>query len=314
MQQCCQMTFVVGALILSAFTLYFSVRNYVDFDLLSASRSSLGFHVRQGTSNVTRTTTLKEVKPLFFLAICTAVGPRNAYYLDEWIAFHLIAGVDQFFLRLDAAVDNATRRVVDRWVARQIITLFELHGNPEDENAVVLRPDVFMNKVAARCYDIVAPSTHWMALIDTDEFMFPQHGCSIAEKIHEACHNRLPTVVLWWTMFGSSHLTDRSEGANLVIEDFLRNGGDCSVVGCKNKDYCSECRHTKQIVNTWCVRTSRHAHNHWIERPGEMPLECLEILGHTRNSMSMYERWAGAGPRSAPESQLYTSKHGKMCG
>jgi hypothetical protein len=226
----------------------------------------------------------------FFVSICSRVGPRLAPYLDEWIAFHLIAGVDHFFFMVDKIADNATRSTVQAWVARGFASEITWKGPLDDPR--ISKGWVAPNAFMGQCYDQVAPRTEWMALIDTDEFIVPADGCSIADTIRKHCHEDLPQVVLFWTAFGTSFRKTRDVQNGLVIEDFLMSGGNCSSV-CKGTDpltYCRECRHTKAIVNTKCARTATHAHNHWVTNVHEMPLRCLESIGHNYSTIA---EWKG---------------------
>eukprot|EP00667_Euglena_gracilis_P010905 EG_transcript_11110 len=221
-----------------------------------------------------------------YVVICSRVGPGDGPYLDEWVAYHLAAGVDHIFLGVDPDADPATKRTTRRWLGTKFVTRFRWNKTNVD---VRILDRTSSSSFAARCYDVVAPRTRWMALIDTDEFIVP-HGCSIPDTIDQFCHPLIPWIPLIWTMFGSSHREDRHCGANLVIEDFVWSGGNCSHM-CKpgqghSPFYCGECRHTKAIANTFCARGARHAHNHWVNHLDEMPGECLQAAGLTHAELA----------------------------
>eukprot|EP00667_Euglena_gracilis_P008832 EG_transcript_8963 len=221
-----------------------------------------------------------------YVVICARVGPGDGPYLDEWVAYHLAAGVDHLFLGVDPAADAVTKRATRRWLASKYVTRMRWNKTFIDQR--VFEP-TFSTSFMARCYDVVGSRTRWMALIDTDEFIVPR-GCSIPEAIAQFCHPLIPWVPVVWSMFGSSHRDDRRCVANLVVEDFTMSGGNCSHL-CPPQagqfyPYCGECRHTKAVVNTFCARTARHADNHWVNRLDEMPAECLQAIGTTRKAMA----------------------------
>eukprot|EP00667_Euglena_gracilis_P011042 EG_transcript_11267 len=238
----------------------------------------------------------------YYVAICARVESGDGPYLDEWVAYHLAAGADHIFLGVDPAADGHTQLAVRRWRANRFVT--RMRWNKTLMDSRVSEPNL-SNSFQARCYDVVGSRTRWMALIDTDEFIVPR-GCSIPHAIAQSCHPLIPWIPLIWTMFGSGHRDDRRFGANLVIEDFVLSGGNCTH-SCPHAPgqfhpYCGECRHTKAVVNTFCARTARHAHHHWVEHVEEMPPECLQAIRATpeelacRPSNQMLEGRGDVGP------------------
>eukprot|EP00667_Euglena_gracilis_P014154 EG_transcript_14635 len=213
-----------------------------------------------------------------FLAVCSRVGPQLGWYLDEWIAFHLVVGVSHFYLGVDERTEPHTRAVVERWMARGVVT--DLRWlRVRNEHRIHLRGST-TDGFLAQCYDEVVPEAKWIALIDADEFLVPTTGCSVPALLKQL-NPRLPWVPLWWMMFGSSHHVSRDH-AGLIIEDFKWSGGNCSERCPPNADglltHCGECRHTKVLANSVCVRTARHVANHWVLKMDELPSQCLHML------------------------------------
>jgi hypothetical protein len=107
-----------------------------------------------------------------------------------------------------------------------------------------------------------------MMLVDADEFIFPQNGCSLAAYLDSGiCSPFRSHISVPWNLFGTSGHTHQPEG--LVLENYLMHGGDrgCRGHGCEGN-------HEKVIVNTLCVRQAIHASNHEVENLELIPNYC----------------------------------------
>eukprot|EP01062_Namystynia_karyoxenos_P048188 TRINITY_DN36602_c0_g1_i2.p1 TRINITY_DN36602_c0_g1~~TRINITY_DN36602_c0_g1_i2.p1 ORF type:complete len:527 (+),score=64.57 TRINITY_DN36602_c0_g1_i2:95-1675(+) len=182
----------------------------------------------------------------------------------------------------------------------------------------------------ARCWDHAGHRVKWMALLDSDEFAFPRFGCSMREALGQCAQNSTH-VLLRWEMFGGQGF-DRHP-AGLLTENFLTSGGNCSQYGrrmrpprgverrrsarsCANPfDYCghggwTECRHTKYIANTDCLRGPRHAMAHQPARLDEAPQEC----DAKADSVEQCTRWLREGGCGGEHPGRCTASHApKRC-
>ena len=106
-----------------------------------------------------------------------AIFKDEAHYLREWLDYHLVAGVDHFYLYNNDSTDNFTE-VLAPYVAANIVTLIDFPGRamqmPAYEDA--------LEKFRFTC--------RYMAIIDLDEFIFPKTNQSIAEVVDHVTRRR----------------------------------------------------------------------------------------------------------------------------
>ena len=139
-----------------------------------------------------------------------AILKNEGAYLKEWLDYHLLAGVDHFYLYDNDSTDNQAE-VAAPYVEAGLVDYFHAPGKAMQ---IVAYNDAVKNfKFHCR----------HMAFIDGDEFIFPKTNQSIAEVVDEIL-SRNPNaagVAINWQLFGSTgHETaDYSRG---VLERFTR--------------------------------------------------------------------------------------------
>ena len=175
------------------------------------------------------------------LAVC-AIFKDEASYLAEWTSFHLLVGVERFYL-----YDNNS---TDDWRAAL---------QPELEAGIVEttdwpKPQSERLQMSAyeHCLKRHRADTRWIAFIDVDEFLFSPAGEPLPSVLIRFAS--WPGVLAGWRLYGTGGWLTRPEG--LVTESYvLRAAEDCSSAWA-----------TKPIVNPhrtvpW-VR-SAHVMQHW---------------------------------------------------
>src|SRR5690348_7730635 len=123
------------------------------------------------------------------LSVC-ALFKNEAKYLKEWIEYHLLAGVDHFYLyNLDSTDDYI--KVLRPYIEKKQVTLVFWHdfiGEQDEENLFIwaLGTQIPAYENAARFRAI--KETKWLVFLDVDEFLVsPQsHNLSsILEKYND---------------------------------------------------------------------------------------------------------------------------------
>jgi glycosyl transferase family 92 len=139
-----------------------------------------------------------------YLSICA--GYRNeAPYLQEWIEFHRLAGVEHFFL-YDAHSTDAHEAVLAPYVEDGIVTTHDWEGISHNQ------ADTYNE-----CLRAHRDESRWIAFIDCDEFLFSPTGRTLPETLAE--FEPWPAVGVNWALFGrSGHVT---KPTGLVIENYL---------------------------------------------------------------------------------------------
>ncbi len=140
---------------------------------------------------------------LYNVSIC-AIFKNEARYLEEWLSFHRIVGVEHFFLYNNNS-DDDYERVLRKYIDANIVTLHNWDKNQRQMEAYL------------DCINNHRNDTKWIGFIDIDEFVVPRKGRSI-NNILEQFENR-GAVKLYWRLFGTSGKVSR-DTTGLVTEDF----------------------------------------------------------------------------------------------
>jgi hypothetical protein len=132
---------------------------------------------------------------------------RNAgEYIQEWLDFHLLAGVDYFLLYNNDSTDNFGP-IIEPYSKKGVAQLIDWPGYKQ-QNAIY---DHAL-KVAKSL------GISWLAFIDDDEFLFDSQGASLKEALCE--YEPYGGVAVAWKIFGSSNKIHRDPG--LVTERFTK--------------------------------------------------------------------------------------------
>ena len=139
-----------------------------------------------------------------------AIFKNEAPYLREWLDYHLLAGVEHFYLYNNDSSDDY-EKILAPYVEANLVTLIDWSGEIMQMPAY----NDALNRFRFFC--------RYMAFIDLDEFIFPKTNQSIVEVADEILSRdeRAAALGINWQIFGSNgHETaDLSKG---VLERFTR--------------------------------------------------------------------------------------------
>lgn len=159
-------------------------------------------------------------------------------YIEEWLAFHKVIGVDCVFL-YDNDSSDRTKELVQPYIESGFVIYNLIHGEKQQSPAY---------NHAIKSYGHLCK---YMAFIDADEFLLPKNpSIKMTEIVEQAFERDKNTgaIGINWYIYGSSGHQKKTPG--LVIERFLyRASTDCVTN-----------RHIKSIVKPSCVRLFNHPH------------------------------------------------------
>jgi len=138
----------------------------------------------------------------------TSIQRNRGKWLKEWILFHRLVGVTNFYIYLHKCTDNS-REIVSELSKRINIQFFELDG------------DIFRPQLAAfkHSYDNFGHEVDWMAFIDGDEFLYTPNADKIQDVLSNFSYKKLSALAVYWACYGSSgHIT---EPEGLILENFI---------------------------------------------------------------------------------------------
>ena len=160
---------------------------------------------------------------LYNLAVVTILK-NEGHYLKEWLDYHLLAGVDHFYLYDNDSNDNYDE-IIAPYVKAGLVTSEKISG----ESAQFAAYDFAVRDYRFHC--------RLMAFIDLDEFIFPKNTtATISETLDEILKNfpDASGVAINWQLFGSNgqETADFSRG---VLERFTRRAPVDWVVPIPNR-------------------------------------------------------------------------------
>ena len=117
---------------------------------------------------------------------------NESLYLREWIEFHLLVGVNKFFLYNNNS-DDDYHSVLDPYIASGIVELIEWPVNPPSQLS------------AYQHYIDGHRGAYWTAFIDIDEFLFPVRYDTLQKAIPFLPQS---AIGVNWICFGSSGKTE----------------------------------------------------------------------------------------------------------
>ena len=168
-----------------------------------AARCIMLMGVRKWRAVIKAESTRKFKYKLAVGAIMKNEGP----YLKEWLDYHILVGVEKFYLYNNGSTDN-TADVVAPYVASGVVELIDFPGPARQAAA---------NADAVRR---AADEARWLAIIDLDEFLVPVKHRTITEFL-ETLPRNFWSVVVTWVCYGSSGHVKKPDG--LVMENYRRH-------------------------------------------------------------------------------------------
>lgn len=174
----------------------------------------------------------------------------EAQNLAEWLEYHLMLGVEHFFLYSHMSQDNY-KKVLRPYIKAKQVTLIEWNfprrrvapggGGPFPQTTAYDHALGRLRGVA-----------RWIVVIDSDEFVVQMTELTLTEFL--AQHEDKAGVALNWALFGTSG--HKTKPAGLSIENYTFRAPRGSIGN----------KHVKTIINPLCVRKSKDPHQWEVGR------------------------------------------------
>ena len=134
------------------------------------------------------------------LSVC-ALFKNEAPFLKEWIEYHLLVGVDHFYL-YDLGSNDKYGNVIVPYIKQGIVTLLHwpilVDENDQYLWALATQLPAYENAIKLKALH----QTRWLALLDINEFLVPPVGSSIVEVLEK--YDDFPGVMLPCEYFDAS--------------------------------------------------------------------------------------------------------------
>ncbi len=137
------------------------------------------------------------------ISIC-GIFKNESKFLDEWIKYHLVVGVDHFYLYNNNSNDEFLE-ILQPYINKGIVDLIDW---PYDHPQMKAYED---------CYRRNKNNSNWLAFIDIDEFICPISTDNLKSWLSDFKY--YPSVSVYWKNFGSNGRIIHDE-AQFVIEQY----------------------------------------------------------------------------------------------
>ena len=137
----------------------------------------------------------------------------EAQYMQEWIEYYLLQGVEHFYIYNNNGTDN-TLQVLKKYIDKGLITWINYPGLAQQRR--------IYNDAIARFKN----ETQWLGLADCDEFVVPLKSQTIVDWLKTV--PKCSQVLIHWCVYGSSGHKKQTKG--LVIERFTKHAKEPSKI------------------------------------------------------------------------------------
>jgi len=150
---------------------------------------------------------------LYDLAV-VAIMKNETPYIKEWLDYHLLAGVNHFYI-YDNQDDDEQKKIMQPYIDAGLVTHIPYPGKVRQCEAY--NDSVKKYKFFCR----------YMAFIDGDEFIFPKDTRSITEVVDEILkdNSQIGGLAINWQIFGSN-FQEKADYSRGVLERFTRRAPD----------------------------------------------------------------------------------------
>lgn len=140
-----------------------------------------------------------------------AVFKNEADYLDEWVRYHQLIGIEHFYLVNNNSTDDY-KKVLEKFVDDGTVTLIDL----PDKNAQMKAYQLVMERFSQE--------TTWLAIIDIDEFIVMVDKSVKLPEFLNKFGEEVSQIIVGWMIFGSSGHIKKLEGG--VLDRFRLHSTD----------------------------------------------------------------------------------------
>lgn len=140
-----------------------------------------------------------------------AVFRDEAPYLKEWIEFHRVVGVEHFYLVNHLSRDHY-QAVLQPYINDGTVELDNWNEEYASHGWAQLQKDIYQKKI-----EEIRDKTHWLAVIDIDEFLFPVVENNLIDVLNS--YEEFAGLCVNWQLYGTSNIEKLSD-KDLQIEKF----------------------------------------------------------------------------------------------
>ena len=137
------------------------------------------------------------------IGFCTIFKDESPF-LKEWLDYHLLIGVEHFYLYNNNSSDNYLE-ILTPYIDKGIVTLIEWPETPGQLSAYKHWLTNYKDEVK------------WVSFLDVDEFYCPIKDINLKDWIKK--YEKYPVLLVYWRFFGASSKIEHDDNS-FVIEQY----------------------------------------------------------------------------------------------
>lgn len=145
-------------------------------------------------------------KTKYELSLC-AIFQDEGKYLKEWIEYHQLIGVEHFYLYNNNSQDDY-KKVLKPYIKKKIVEVIDW-PSPETEDWTPYQIKAYNDCIKRR-----KKETHWLAIIDTDEYIVPMTTDHLPTLLKN--YEKEGGLKIFWQFFGTSWIKSIPNDKTLI--------------------------------------------------------------------------------------------------
>jgi hypothetical protein len=131
----------------------------------------------------------------YFLSLCCII--KNEDYLEEFLIFYMILGVEHFFLYDNESTIPLKKRL-HQSIFKEKCTIIDFPGKCKQLDAY------------EDCLKKTKLLSTWLIIVDADEYIFPKKCFNLREFLRD--YKNYQAIGINWIMFGSNNHIEKQQG------------------------------------------------------------------------------------------------------
>lgn len=166
----------------------------------------------------------QEPKKTHHLSI-TTLTRNSASFIKEWLEYHLLIGVDHFYI-LDNESGDGLYSVLKPYIEKKTVTYIPWKDDSYRDAQLKMSLNT-QQKGLVYALSLYGCKSDWIALIDDDEFILPKGNRTLKDILND--YTDYGGLALGWAWFGSNGHISKPDN-NLVVETFTKRRADLDIL------------------------------------------------------------------------------------
>jgi hypothetical protein len=168
----------------------------------------------------------------YYLSLCCII--KNERYLEEFIMYHSIVGVEHFYIYDNESDIKIRDRLCNPYFSK-MCTIIDYPGKNLQMSAY------------NHCINNFKYETRWLAIVDGDEYILPKHHF---QTVRDFLHNYedAHAIGINWVFFGSSYYSNVQDGYLVDKYRYCQGKQDDHIKTIIQPQYVKECHSPHHVV------------------------------------------------------------------